>query len=132
MLVTQICLLISTVVVGRWRPESQVQVIIVAAAIVAFFSATQDIVLDAYRRELLPDLELGIGNAVHIQTYRIAGLVPGSLAFVLADHMPWSVVITTSAAGRPSVSWTSTGMPRPSSVTVTLLSSWMTTEISLQ
>ena len=44
------------------------------AAIVAFFSATQDIVLDAYRRELLPDLELGLGNAVHIQTYRIAGL----------------------------------------------------------
>jgi len=97
MLITQICLLISMVAVGRWQPESQVQAVIVAAAIVAFFSATQDIVLDAYRRELLPDLELGIGNAVHIQTYRIAGLIPGSLAFVLADHMPWNVVIAIVA-----------------------------------
>ena len=36
------------------------------AAAVAFFSATQDIALDAYRRELLPDAELGLGNAIHV------------------------------------------------------------------
>jgi PAT family beta-lactamase induction signal transducer AmpG len=53
----------------------------------ALSSATQDIVLDAYRRELLSDAELGLGNAVHVNAYRIAGLVPGSLSLILADHL---------------------------------------------
>jgi PAT family beta-lactamase induction signal transducer AmpG len=67
------------------------------AAAVAFFSASQDIVLDAYRRELLPDIELGIGNAIHVQAYRLAGLVPGSLALILADFLPWHVVFVVVA-----------------------------------
>ncbi|MCK5325832.1 MAG: MFS transporter, partial [Woeseiaceae bacterium] len=57
----------------------------------------QDIVLDAYRRELLPDIELGLGNAVHVQTYRLAGLVPGSLALILADFLPWHTVFVVVA-----------------------------------
>jgi len=97
MLATQIGLLVSMIVVGRWLPTSELQSIMFMSVIVAFFGATQDIVLDAYRRELLPDNELGLGNAVHIQAYRIAGLVPGSLAFVLADRMPWSTVIAIVA-----------------------------------
>ena len=97
MLVTQIGLLLSMLAVGQWLPATELRPIMLMAVIVAFFGATQDIVLDAYRRELLPDSELGLGNAVHIQTYRIAGLIPGSLAFVLADRMPWSVVIVIVA-----------------------------------
>jgi MFS transporter, PAT family, beta-lactamase induction signal transducer AmpG len=97
MLATQVGLLVSMVVVGHWQPTAELQTIMWAAVIVAFFSATQDIVLDAYRRELLPDSELGLGNAVHIQAYRIAGLIPGSLAFVLADHLAWETVITIVA-----------------------------------
>jgi len=97
MLVTQIGLLLSMLAVGQWLPATELRSIMLMAAIVAFFGATQDIVLDAYRRELLPDNELGLGNAVHIQTYRIAGLIPGSLAFVLADRMPWSAVIVIVA-----------------------------------
>lgn len=93
MLVSQVCLLASIALVGEGDPETGLQSILWLAVIVAFFSATQDIVLDAYRRELLPELELGLGNAVHIQTYRIAGLIPGSLAFVLADHLAWDWVI---------------------------------------
>lgn len=98
MLATQIALLASIVALGQWRPASDLDLIVVLAALVAFFSATQDIVLDAYRRELLPDVELGLGNAVHIQTYRLAGLVPGALALVLADHMDWPWVFATIAA----------------------------------
>jgi MFS transporter, PAT family, beta-lactamase induction signal transducer AmpG len=97
MLATQLSLLVSMVLVGHWQPATDLRTILWLAAIVAFFSATQDIVLDAYRRELLPDLELGLGNAVHIQTYRIAGLIPGSLAFVLADRLAWDWVITIVA-----------------------------------
>lgn len=58
----------------------------------AFWGASQDIVLDAYRREILPDKELGIGNSIHVNAYRIAGLIPGSLSLILADHMSWESV----------------------------------------
>jgi MFS transporter, PAT family, beta-lactamase induction signal transducer AmpG len=97
MLLTQVLLLGSMVLVGLWQPMTDLRTILWLAGIVAFFSATQDIVLDAYRRELLPDLELGLGNAVHVQTYRIAGLIPGSLALVLSDHLDWQWVITIVA-----------------------------------
>jgi len=97
MLLTQLFLLASMVLVGLWQPATDLRAILWLAGIVAFFSATQDIVLDAYRRELLPDLELGLGNAVHVQTYRIAGLIPGSLALVLSDHLDWQWVITIVA-----------------------------------
>lgn len=68
------------------------------AILVALFSATQDIALDAYRRELLGEVELGLGNAVHVNAYRLAGLVPGSLSLILADHLPWSQVFWITAA----------------------------------
>ena len=63
----------------------------------ALCSATQDIALDAYRRELLREHELGLGNSIHITAYRIAGLVPGSLSLILADHLPWSRVFVVTA-----------------------------------
>ena len=52
----------------------------------------------AIRRELLPDIELGMGNAIHVQTYRLAGLVPGSLALILADFLAWHWVFSIVAA----------------------------------
>ena len=70
---------------------------IYAATAVAFLSATQDIAIDAYRRELLSDKELGLGNAVHVNAYRIAGLIPGSLSLILADHFPWEMVFGITA-----------------------------------
>jgi MFS transporter, PAT family, beta-lactamase induction signal transducer AmpG len=68
------------------------------AVLVAFFSATQDIALDAYRRELLSERELGLGTAMHVNAYRLAMLVPGSLALILADHLPWPMVFASVAA----------------------------------
>jgi PAT family beta-lactamase induction signal transducer AmpG len=67
------------------------------ATLLAFLSATQDIVLDAFRRELLNDAELGLGNAVHVNAYRVAGLVPGSLSLILADFLPWQSVFMVTA-----------------------------------
>ncbi len=97
MLVTQLALLASIASMGFIKPDLSIWTVAFLAAVVAFFSASQDIVLDAYRRELLPDIELGLGNAVHVQTYRLAGLVPGSLALILADFLPWHTVFVVVA-----------------------------------
>lgn len=98
MLGSQVGLLVVMAALGYWQPAEELQLIMWVALIVAFFSATQDIALDAYRRELLPDFELGLGNAFHIQAYRIAGLIPGALGLVLADRLPWTVVFGVVAA----------------------------------
>jgi PAT family beta-lactamase induction signal transducer AmpG len=97
MLATQIVLLVSIPLFGALRPQLDLWTIAYLATAVAFFAATQDIVLDAYRRELLPDPELGLGNAIHVQAYRISSLVPGALALILADHFPWETVFTVTA-----------------------------------
>jgi PAT family beta-lactamase induction signal transducer AmpG len=97
LLVTQIALLLTIPLFGGLHPTLDLWAIAYLAAIVAFFSASQDIVLDAYRRELLPDHELGLGNAVHVNAYKIAGLVPGALSLILADHLPWNAVFFITA-----------------------------------
>ena len=97
MLLSQLALLISMALFGLFNPQLQLQQIAALAAVVAFFSASQDIVLDAYRRELLPEAELGLGNAVHINAYRLAGLVPGALSLILADHTSWANVFIITA-----------------------------------
>jgi len=97
MLLTQLLLLASIPLFGALQPQLDLWTIAYLATAVAFFAATQDIVLDAYRRELLPDAELGLGNAIHVQAYRISSLVPGALALILADHFPWQTVFTVTA-----------------------------------
>ncbi len=98
MLATQLLLLFSIAAFGWVNPTANIWSVAYLAAAVAFFSASQDIVLDAYRRELLPDNELGLGNSIHVQAYRLSGLVPGSLAFILADHISWQSVFMIVAA----------------------------------
>ena len=91
-LFTQIALLLALGAFSLLDPEIDVKSIAILTGIVAFFSASQDIVLDAYRRELLEDRELGIGNSYYVNAYRLAGLVPGSLALILADSMSWEAI----------------------------------------
>lgn len=99
MLISQILLLISLALFGFLDPSKQFGLSLIAAlgVLCSFFSATQDIVLDAYRREILSDNELGLGNSIHVNAYRIAGLVPGSLSLILADHFPWQTVFIITA-----------------------------------
>jgi PAT family beta-lactamase induction signal transducer AmpG len=98
MLLTQIALLITIAVLGFLQPQESIWLAAAVCAIVAFFSASQDIVLDAYRRELLSDNELGLGNTIHVQAYRISGLIPGALGLILADRFDWDVVFLIIAA----------------------------------
>jgi len=97
MLAMQVLLLISIPAFGALHPQLDLWTIAYLATAVAFFAATQDIAIDAYRRELLPDAELGLGNAIHVQAYRVSSLVPGALALVLADHFPWQTVFVVTA-----------------------------------
>ena len=97
MLVTQLGLLAAIAWLGRLSPAEHLPIVVALTAAIALFSATLDIALDAFRRELLPDEELGLGNAIHVNAYRIAGLVPGSLSLILADHLPWQHVFMITA-----------------------------------
>ena len=97
MLVTQVALLLSIGAMGFLKPDVSILSIAFLSVAVAFFSASQDIVLDAFRRELLPDNELGLGNSIHVQAYRFSGLVPGALGFILADYLPWHMVFVVVA-----------------------------------
>jgi MFS transporter, PAT family, beta-lactamase induction signal transducer AmpG len=104
MLITQCGLLLAIALLGGLVPATDLRAIAGLAVLTAFLSASQDIVLDAYRREILSDAELGLGTAVYVNAYKIAGLVPGSLALVLADHYPWPIVfIITSLFMLPGI-----------------------------
>jgi MFS transporter, PAT family, beta-lactamase induction signal transducer AmpG len=97
MLITQCALILAIGFMGLLSPVMELRAIAGLAVITALLSASQDIVLDAYRREILRDVELGLGTAVHVNAYKVAGLIPGSLALVLADHLPWSTVFAITA-----------------------------------
>lgn len=107
MFITQISLLVLIACMGLFSPHVDILVIAALSFAIALFSATQDIALDAFRRELLSDDELGLGNSIHINAYRIAGLVPGSLSLILAHFLPWSsVFLVTSLFMLPAIMMT--------------------------
>lgn len=97
MFVTQVALSCVLLSYMKLSPQNDMFLIMKLSLLVAFFAASQDIVLDAFRREILPDNELGLGNAVHVNAYRVAALVPGSLSLILADIYPWSTVFLITA-----------------------------------
>jgi PAT family beta-lactamase induction signal transducer AmpG len=94
----QILLMFSMVGIGLLSPVAAMSTIIGATFIVAVFSATQDIAIDAYRRELLPDAELGLGNSFFVNAYRVSGLIPGGVSLIIADSMSWPEVFLITAA----------------------------------
>ena len=96
-LITQVALLFSIAAMGQINVKESLDTVLVLVFLVSVFSASQDIVIDAYRRELLADDELGTGTSIHINAYRLSALVPGSLALILADHLPWSVAFNVTA-----------------------------------
>ncbi len=112
-LVTQVALLGALATFSLFDAGTQTMQVAAVAFIVALFSASQDIVLDAYRREILPDHELGIGNSMFVNAYRVSSLVPGSLALILADRLPWSAVMLVVAGFMLVGILTTLFMPEP-------------------
>ena len=97
LIIFQVLLLISIGFAGLISPTSQITIVTLISIVIAFFSASQDVVIDAYRRELLLDNELGLGNAIHVNAYKIASLIPGSLSLILADFFSWDLVFIVTA-----------------------------------
>jgi PAT family beta-lactamase induction signal transducer AmpG len=95
---TQVALVALIALMGSLDPRTELGALSLVAIAVAFFSASQDIVLDAFRTELLKPEELGAGAGVYVMGYRLAMLVSGALALVLADHLAWQQVYWIMAA----------------------------------
>jgi MFS transporter, PAT family, beta-lactamase induction signal transducer AmpG len=91
LILTQIGLVFSLIALGYYGSLGQLEAISFCAVLIAFFSASQDIVIDAYRVEILKDNEQGIGASVHIYGYRIAMLVSTAGTLFLAEIMQWGL-----------------------------------------
>ena len=92
LLVSQVVLILALIRLGLTDPGQNPWMVAAAAFFVTFFSASQDIVVDAYRREDLADNELGLGSSLYVNGYRVGMLLAGSGGLILADHLAFSQV----------------------------------------
>ncbi len=92
LLIAQLTLICAIIGLGLSNPVTHFWMMAVMAMLVAFFSATQDIVVDAYRREDLPDKELGLGSSFYFFGYRLGMMLAGGGGLIMADHLPWLMV----------------------------------------
>jgi len=97
MFFTQLALLATIGSMGFYSPVTDLTIIVFLAGLVAFLSASQDIVIDAYRREMLSDREQGSGTALFVNAYKMSTLVPGSLSLILSDFLSWQLVFSITA-----------------------------------
>ena len=98
LLIAQVALIISITGLGFSNPTNHFWTMIIMAMLVAFFSATQDTVVDAYRREDLSDKELGLGSSLYIFGYRLGTMLAAGGGLIMADHIPWSMVYMVMGA----------------------------------
>jgi PAT family beta-lactamase induction signal transducer AmpG len=98
MMIAQIALTLGIAAMAFVDPKQSLALMGTLAVMVAFFSASQDIAVDAFRTEILKKDELGAGASVYIMGYRIAMLVSSGVALIMADHMSWTMVYLIMAA----------------------------------
>jgi PAT family beta-lactamase induction signal transducer AmpG len=92
LLLAQLTLMAALVWLGYSDPATDPWLLAMAAFLVTFFSASQDIVVDAYRREDLADEELGLGSALYVNGYRVGMLLAGGGGLILADFISFREV----------------------------------------
>ncbi|MCP4409073.1 MAG: MFS transporter [Gammaproteobacteria bacterium] len=88
-LITQLGLMLGIAAMARTSPTEATWMMASMALFVAFISASQDVVFDAYRTDVLPARERGLGAAVSVGGYRVAMLISGAVALILADQIGW-------------------------------------------
>lgn len=98
MALTQLALFLFIGGMGMLDPKLELSLIVVAVFVIAFLSASQDVVIDAYRREILAEEEQGLGAAIIVNAYKASSLIPSALGLVMADSQPWQVVFWAVAA----------------------------------
>ncbi len=92
LILVQLALMAAIIGLGLTDPAENPWLLAFAAFVVTFFSASQDIVVDAYRREDLSNAELGLGSSLYINGYRVGMLLASGGGLILADHLPYSIV----------------------------------------
>ncbi|MBP5971614.1 AmpG family muropeptide MFS transporter [Brasilonema sp. CT11] len=92
LIATQIALIVAIALMASQQPGTALQLLAINAVVIVFLSATQDIAADAYRTDVLEPLEVGAGAGLFVSGYRLAIIVAGALALILADHLPWKSV----------------------------------------
>lgn len=98
LLITQVALLLSIAAMSMHDPRRGLQLLAINALLIAFFSAAQDVVVDAYSIDVLEEREMGAGASLKVMGYRLALIVTGGVALMLADQMPWPTVYLLMAA----------------------------------
>ncbi len=99
LLISQIGVLLTVASMSLFDPTQHLKLLALAAVLVAFFSASQDIIIDSYRVEFLPNGEQGLGSSMFIYGYRIAMLTSGAGSLFLADHLSWPTVYQIMSLG---------------------------------
>ena len=94
----QLVLLCGIAAMGFTEPASAPLILGILAFMVAFVSASQDIVIDAYRTDVLHEKERGIGAGTFVLGYRVAMLVAGALALIMSDYIGWQYTYLIMAA----------------------------------
>jgi len=92
LLLIQGLLLVAIALMGLQNPSASLRLLAMNALAIAFLSASQDIAVDAYRADVLDPLEMGAGAGIYVLGYRMALLITGSAALILADQLPWPLV----------------------------------------
>ncbi len=98
LVITQLLLAVAIFSLGQTQPQSAPWTVAAVALLVTFLSATQDILVDAYRREDLADDEQGLGSAIYVGGYRLGLMLASGGGLILADHIPFPMVYTAMAA----------------------------------
>jgi PAT family beta-lactamase induction signal transducer AmpG len=88
-LIYQVCLAVAIAVMGFCSPTKELYVLGIFAVLVAFLSASQDIVIDAYRVDTIPVSERGLAAAAQSFGYRSAAMLAGAVLVLIAAHMGW-------------------------------------------
>lgn len=96
-IVCQIALIITLLTMATFKPSQMPLMLGLVALTCAFLSASQDIAIDAYRTEILKPNELGAGAAMFVGGYRIAMLVSGGLALVMANYIGFQLTYVVMA-----------------------------------
>lgn len=92
LLIWQVLLTGSIALLAFSNPSQMLMMTAFAALLLSFFSASQDIVIDAYRRESLSDDELGLGSALYVSGYRTGMLLASGVGLIMADFMSYQSV----------------------------------------